>query len=161
MLQTICKLNVFLVLMNSTALICECIRAEAGRFYFMLSDFNWFIIVMSVQIILTINFSSNRQLNIFGGDLTFSCHYGQGSWYYDNMFYGIYNIMEYDMDMDIWWIHKISSLIMSCFSNLSYLLVIQFFLPLRLEQLNVYDRFSLQSKTFLTSTVLKNSKKHF
>ena len=71
MLQTICKLNVFLVLMNSTALICECIRAEAGRFYFMLSDFNWFIIVMSVQIILTVNFSSNSQLNIFGGDLTF------------------------------------------------------------------------------------------
>ena len=101
MLQTICELNVFQVLMNSTALICECIRAEAGRFYFMLSDFNWFIIVMSVQIILTINFSSNRQLNIFGADLTFSCHYGQGPWYYDNMFYGIYNIMEYDVDLDM------------------------------------------------------------
>ena len=115
MLQTICKLNVFLDLMNSTALICECIRAEAGRFYFMLSDFNWFIIVMSVQIILTVNFSSNRQLNIFGGDLTFSCHYGQGSWYYDNMFYGygIYNIIEYDMDMmnELYSLHRMSHLI--------------------------------------------------
>ena len=109
MLQTICELNVFQVFMNSTALICECIRAEAGRFYFMLSDFNWFIIVMSVQIILTINFSSNRQLNSFGADLTFSCHCGQGHWYF----------------------------------------VFFKFLPLRIEQLNIYDRFLLLSKTFL------------
>ena len=79
------------------------------------------------------------------------------------MFYGIYNIMEYDMDMmnELYTLDRIFSLIMSCFLNLSYLLVIQFFLPLRLEQLNVYDRFSLLSKTFLTSTVLKNSKKTF
>ena len=77
--------------------------------------------------------------------------------------YGIYNIMEYDMDMmnELYTLDRIFSLIMSCFSNLSSLLVIQFFLPLRLEQLNVYDRFSLLSKTFLTSTVLKNSKKPF
>ena len=77
--------------------------------------------------------------------------------------YGIYNIIEYDMDMmnELYTLYKIFSLIMSCFSNLSSLLVIQFFLPLRLEQLNVYDRFLLLSKTFLTSTVVKNSKKHF
>ena len=114
--------------MNSTALICECIRAGAGRFYFMLSDFNWFIIVMSVQIILTINFSSNRQLNSFGADLTFSCHCGQGHWYF--VFFKFILFIGYTI-----------------------------VLPLRIEQLNVYDRFLLLSKTFLTSTVLKNSEK--
>ena len=114
--------------MNSTALICECIRAEAGRFYFMLSDFNWFIIVMSVQIILTINFSSNRQLNSFGADLTFSCHCGQGHWYF--VFFKFILFIGYTI-----------------------------VLPLRIEQLNVYDRFLLLSKTFLTTAVLKNSKK--
>ena len=114
--------------MNSTALICECIRAGAGRFYFMLSDFNWFIIVMSVQIILTINFSSNRQLNSFGADLTFSCHCGQGHWYF--VFFKFILFIGYTI-----------------------------VLPLRIEQLNVYDRFLLLSKTFLTTAVLKNSKK--